>query len=483
MLNRGCETMRWVALLVGVEVLAIALTAAARTWYITPDGTGDAPTIQAGLDSADAGDEVVLAEGIFTGDGNRDISFLGKAITVRSESDDPSLSIIDCKGFALESHRGFAFEHEDGPDATLRGITITEGNWDEGDGNGGAILCRGGSPNLTNLVIRGNRAKVRGGGVACADGASPALTNVRVIDNVSDISGGGLHWTQGCLPFLTDVVFENNSAVYAGGGVCGEDYLDMVISDCWFTGNTAGYGGAAAFCCSDFMLEDCHFEGNSVRSESVQDGGGALILFAGATNISRCEFDGNSSNTRGGAITVYDSRVTIQSCVFAANACVGQGGSIYCEGSDSDCSIHNCTFARNLTTDPEGAASGVGCEWWSRLSMVNSIVAYSPNGVAVSCDLDSQVELTCCNIFGNAGGDWVGSIADQLGLNGNFSACPSFCHGEMGDFHLCDESPCLPGNHPDGFDCGVIGAWGAGCSCGPSQAEPSTWGSIKSMYR
>lgn len=471
------------ALACALAVLFFTANSLARTWYIAPDGTGDAPTIQAGIDSADVGDEVVLAEGVFTGDANRDISFLGKAITVCSESDAPSLSIIDCEGSALESHRGFAFEHEDGPDATLRGITITNGSWHEGDGSGGAILCWGGSPNLINLVIRENRAEVRGGGIACADGASPALTNMQVIDNVSDLAGGGLHWTQGCLPFLTDVVFENNSAVSAGGGICGEDYLEMVISDCWFTGNTAGYGGAAALCCSDFTFEDCHFVGNSVRSESVSEGGGALILFAGATNITRCEFDSNSSNTKGGAITVYDSRVTIQSCVFAANACAGQGGSIYCVGSESDCSINSCTFARNLTTDPEGAASVVRCEWWSRLSMVNSIVAYSPNGVAVSCDFDSQVELTCCDIFGNAGGDWVGCTADQYGINGNFSACPSFCHPPVGDFQLCDESPCLPGNHPDGYDCGLIGAWGEGCSCGPSQTGPTTWGSIKSMYR
>lgn len=29
----------------------------------------------------------------------------------------------------------------------------------------------------------------------------------------------------------------------------------------------------------------------------------------------------------------------------------------------------------------------------------------------------------------------------------------------------------------------VIGALGVGCSCGPSEVEPTTWGAIKSMYR
>jgi hypothetical protein len=41
----------------------------------------------------------------------------------------------------------------------------------------------------------------------------------------------------------------------------------------------------------------------------------------------------------------------------------------------------------------------------------------------------------------------------------------------------------LPGNHPDGYECGLIGAWGEGCSCGPSETEPTTWGAIKAMYK
>ena len=43
-------------------------------------------SIQAAIDAAQDGDTVVVGDGTYTGEGNRDIRFRGKAITVRSEN-------------------------------------------------------------------------------------------------------------------------------------------------------------------------------------------------------------------------------------------------------------------------------------------------------------------------------------------------------------------------------------------------------------
>jgi len=92
-----------------VAMLFMSAMAIAKTWYVKPDGSGDAPTIQAGIDSSATADTVLLADGTYTGIGNRDIDGRGKSIVIRSESGDPYLCIIDCEGTSFDFHRGFYF--------------------------------------------------------------------------------------------------------------------------------------------------------------------------------------------------------------------------------------------------------------------------------------------------------------------------------------------------------------------------------------
>ena len=116
--------LRWAVLSLPLAFAA----ASAATWRVTADGTGDAPTIQAAIDSASDGDEVVLADGTYAGEGNRDVAFLGKAITVRSESNDPDACVIDLdQADRWEPRRGFLFQKGEDAGSILSSVTIRNG--------------------------------------------------------------------------------------------------------------------------------------------------------------------------------------------------------------------------------------------------------------------------------------------------------------------------------------------------------------------
>ncbi len=95
-------------------LILLAAGADARIWEIRPDGTGDAPTILAAVDSASYDDDIIeLVDGVYTGDGNRDLYTMGKMLLIRSQSGDPTACIIDLEGAESEPHFGISYA-EDG---------------------------------------------------------------------------------------------------------------------------------------------------------------------------------------------------------------------------------------------------------------------------------------------------------------------------------------------------------------------------------
>jgi hypothetical protein len=86
-----------------------------------------------------------------------------------------------------------------------------------------------------------------------------------------------------------------------------------------------------------------------------------------------------------------------------------------------------------------------------------------------------MVTIACSDLFGNAGGDWIGCIAGELGTNGNIAADPLFCHTDVGSLAIANDSPCAPAQSA----CGLIGAVGPECATAVASA---TWGSIKATF-
>jgi hypothetical protein len=443
---RRCRAMKISCFLLAALVLSVSSSVSARTWHITPGGTGNAPTLQAGIDSAAAGDTVLAACGTYY---EYDI-VMKSGVCLRSETGDPLCATID----AEQQGRVIYCNNVDWNTA-IEGFTITGGYLTNQDGGG--IWCGNWSyPELSDLIISDNEVTSdgtygRGGGMCCLE-SSARLTRVAFLRNTAlGHGGGGLYFdseSSGRAVWLTDVSFTENSASY-GGGLSAYGGDSVVVTNASFVDNQAGgSGGAVAL--------------NAIFSSNRY------------VRVMRSLFMGNSAEY-GGAFYTWDSDGLLEHCTFVENS-ARVGGALFSFWGFS-MEPRSCTFYGNH--------ADIGSCFYidtTSLEPTNCIIAYGTGSQAVSL-YNALITCTCCDVFGNQGGDWVGPLAGQDGVNGNFSACPSFCHAGGGDFQLCDESPCLSGNHPDGYDCSLIGAWGEGCSCGPTVTESTTWGHIKSMYR
>jgi predicted outer membrane repeat protein len=282
--------MRWILLLLWLPLGTGAVRA--DTYVVRPDGSGDYPTIQAAVNAAEDGDVIELADGSFTGVENRDITFLGKAITVKSQSGNPDACVIDCEGDpAGERHRGFAFVSGEGPGATVEGITIANGyapliSMD--DAWGGGIFCdNGSSPTIIDCVLQNNEAlgwpaNGNGGGVASRGASRPSLIRCQFMQNMATKGGGAL----GRFALLEDCRFSDNEAMTGAGAVVfgfgSHSVIAAVVSGCTFTRNSASYRGGGLYC----GLGACVISGSTFCLNSADDDGGSIACRDGRLEIS-----------------------------------------------------------------------------------------------------------------------------------------------------------------------------------------------------
>jgi len=182
-----------------------------RTITVDCNGPSDFNDIQAAINDANDDDVVIVADGIYTGAGNRDINFNGLAITVKSENG-PENCIIDCNGTEAEPHRGFRFDSGEDANSVLDGFTITNGYAEDG---GGGVYCSSSSPTISSCILTGNFAGFGGGGMVIAyRDSDPTLTNCTFSGNSAGACGGAILLVDGCKTTLINCILWGDNAPY-----------------------------------------------------------------------------------------------------------------------------------------------------------------------------------------------------------------------------------------------------------------------------
>ena len=223
-------------------------------YYISADGSGAAPTIQAAVNACPNGGTIFMEPGEYSGTGNRDVNFDGKAITLAAISG-PDVTFLDCE----HEGRGFRFDSGEDTLSVVSGLTIRNGSRIAG----GGILCDDSGPRIENCVIESCTAD-RGGGVACRGGARPVFEDVSVHWNDA-AEGGGCYSTSNSDPVFRRCSFYENTAEEKGGAVY-SNLGQMTLETVTIAGNHAAGHGAGVYlryCPADLLGVIIAFNGQT----------------------------------------------------------------------------------------------------------------------------------------------------------------------------------------------------------------------------
>jgi len=365
----------------------------------------DYPTIQAGIDAALEGDTVLVAGGLYTGAGNRDLDFNGRNLLVTSENG-PAATVIDCEGSLSDPHRGFIFRSGEDSTSVVRGFMIRHGYaygvWPEN--------C--------------------GGGIYCYL-SSPAIVENWITDNTACHSGGGIYSFHGSAS-LVDNVISGNTAYGVGGGIFCDWYPRFTIDGNTIMANTGSSGGGIV--CSHCSAR---IVGNVIKWNTATAGAGGGILSWSSSPLIIENLITENTGVEGGAICCENPSIpAVEHNLIADNTAAEKGGGILCVSSSP--SLDGNTIAGNQAAQ----GGGISCRGYSIVTIVNTVLW----GDHASTDPEIHVEgeASVSGTYSDVAGGWSGE--------GNIDVDPLFVPGPRGDYYLSQmesgqpwQSPCVDG--------------------------------------
>jgi len=235
---------------VSVAIFALTGVSAARTWRV-PSGIA---TIPAAIDSAAAGDTILVAPGTYyvnLDTGGKYLVFLSEAGAEQTILDGGHLdSVVKLTGSGVIE--GFTIRNgradDDGggvyagdrfvpslPDGTIRNCVIEEctaGYYDHGAGGGVEVSVKGGTFTIDQCLIQDNYAGYTGGGVDAW--TRVVVTRCTLLRNGCHVCGGGA----ASVDVIVGCIVADNWSDHGGAGLCG--YIQVQHNT--IVGNHTGNG-------------------------------------------------------------------------------------------------------------------------------------------------------------------------------------------------------------------------------------------------
>jgi len=271
---------------------------------------------------------IYLQQGDYRGEGNIDLDFQRKAISVIGTNGVrlvlQPLSFPETRAFTLDTPA---------PGSSIEQLTIMMEETEIVTGGlvtqGGGIYISNGFLLLRSVVFQNVHVDTRdssnfrhAGGAVFVDAGATTVFEDCVFEACTAVGGGAVRTNGHSHNTFRRSMFIFNHAVIVGGAVLAEENSRSYFEDCLFIENFAPYGGA---------IDD------DAREVQVR----SSLFFR------------NSASYGGAYYTFGHARVFLWDTVFESNTASVSGGAFY-QQSDQQTEIHNCTFRANL-----GASGGV----------------------------------------------------------------------------------------------------------------------------
>ncbi len=357
------------------------------------------PTIQAAIDAAVNGDEIVIATGTY----RELLDMLGKQITLRStDSNDPGT--VDA--------------------------TILSGDTDnDGSPDGTVITCNSGeteSTRIEGLTIRDGSAPA-GGGVLL-DGTSITIDRCHFTanSNTDSFQGGGAIAVLGGSLTLTGCAFDGNTSSRRGIDIYSID-ADIDLVGCTFDADTPDIGEFAIYHLNSGSLNftDSHFRdrtGNVLISNSLaavtisgcsfeRSTGGSVHMVVDTALVQDSAFRDNKLNNTSSAILnaalgFRGNNLTIEDCEFVSNYVPEdlqqEGSAVFADGGEA--MIRGCDFIGNTAPEGFGTAMLAGCQS-TTIEDCHFGHNLSSHGAIDFVNYGTNVHIKACTFIGNIGRD------------------------------------------------------------------------------
>jgi hypothetical protein len=378
-----------------------------------------AHVIQDAVDAALAGDEVVVAKGVYATGGRVVYGQLTNRVAVTK----PML-LRSAYGPDETFIQGYQVPGTIYGDAAVRCVYLTNGA-----SLAGFTLMAGGTRDNS-----GNYEEQNGGGVWC-ELTDSIVSNCVVKGNCAFNRGGGSYQAT-----LLNCILSNNSAGLYGGGASGG-----TLNNCTLDGNSASYSGGGSY---GGTLNNCTLEGNS--TDDYGDGGGAF----GAT-LSNCALVGNSADTGGGS-----SDCVLNNCALVGNSASSWGGGAFIG------ELYNCTLTGNSAPSGGGVRGSIYAVGEVPVVLNNCVVYHNTADYPFEANYGPDTILNyCCT-----------SPLPLEGIN-NIAADPLLTDSA----HLSASSPCRgagSGDYASGTD--IDGEpWASPPSIGCDEYHPGATGPLQ----